>query len=150
MDARTALSIAVPVTRTYLLRGVLAWLPMPLIAVANAGLRELALQPLFGAAAQPLSGLTLLALLTLYAFAMLRRVMGRAPCRAAWLLGLIWAALTLAFEYALMARMRTDPLDGLLDTLSPSALAQGNLFALAVLLVLFAPSLFSRRASCAT
>ncbi len=129
---------------SYLLCGALAWLPMPVIAVANAALRELALQPVFGAAAQPVSGITLAALLALYAFVMFRRVTGGAPRQAAWLLGIIWAALTLGFEYALIASQQREPLARLVDTLSPAAIAHGNLFALAVLVVLLAPPLFTR------
>jgi len=128
----------------YLLYGTLAWLPMPVIAVANAALRELVLQPAFGTAAQPLSGVTLAALLALYAFVMLRRLIGGATASASWLLGLIWAALTLAFEYALIAAESDKPLDRLIDTLSPSAIAGGNLFALAVLVVLLTPPLVNR------
>jgi len=128
----------------YLLYGTLAWLPMPVIAVANAALRELVLQPAFGTAAQPLSGVTLAALLALYAFVMLRRVIGGATAWASWLLGLIWAALTLAFEYALIAAESDKPLDRLIETLSPSAIAGGNLFAPAVLVVLLTPPLVNR------
>jgi hypothetical protein len=128
----------------YLLYGTLAWLPMPAIAVANAALRELALQPAFGAAAQPVSGVTLAALLALYAFVILRRVIGGTTAWASWLLGLIWAAMTLAFEYALTAAASDEPLDRLIETLSPAAAAGGNLFALAVLVVLLAPPLVNR------
>jgi hypothetical protein len=134
----------------FLIRGTLAWLPMPVIAVANAALREIALQPVFGAAAQPLSGLTLAALLALYSFVMLHRVLGRAPRPAAWLLGVIWTALTLAFEYILIAAQYANPVARLLDTLSSSALGAGNLFALAVLVVLLAPPLFAPRAAPST
>lgn len=134
----------------FLIRGTLAWLPMPVIAVANAALREIALQPVFGAAAQPLSGLTLAALLALYSFVMLHRVLGSAPRPAAWLLGVIWTALTLAFEYTLIAAQHANPLAGLLDALSPSAISAGNLFALAVLVVLLAPPLFTPRPAPAT
>jgi len=128
----------------YLLYGTLAWLPMPAIAVANAALRELVLQPAFGTAAQPLSGVTLAALLAFYAFVMLRRVIGGATASASWLLGLIWAALTLAFEYALIAAESDKLLDRLIETLSPTAIAGGNLFALAVLVVLLTPPLVNR------
>lgn len=128
----------------YLLRGALAWLPLPVIAVANAALRELVLQPAFGAVAQPLSGATLAAFLALYAFVMFRRVIGGGARRAAWLLGVIWAALTLGFEYALIASQQPAPLTRLFETLSPATIAEGNLFALAVLTVLLAPPLFTR------
>jgi len=128
----------------YLLYGTLAWLPMPVIAVGNAGLRELVLQPAFGAAAQPLSGLTLVASLAIYAFVMVRRLIGGATAWASWLLGLIWGALTLGFEYALIASASAQPLDCLIETLSPAAIADGNLFALAVLVVLLTPPFLTR------
>ncbi|RIA56089.1 hypothetical protein [Dichotomicrobium thermohalophilum] len=127
-----------------MLRGTLAWLPMPVIAIGNAALRELALQPAFGAAAQPASGITLAVLLALYAFVMFRRLIGGAARWAAWLLGGIWAALTLGFEYALIASQQPAPLARLFETLSPTTIAEGNLFALAVLAVLLAPPLFTR------
>jgi len=63
------------------------------------------------------------------------------------LLGLIWAALTLAFEYALIAAESDKPLDRLIETLSPTAIAGGNLFALAVLVVLLTPPLVNRPAA---
>jgi hypothetical protein len=117
---------------------------MPVIAIGNAALRELALQPAFGAAAQPVSGVTLAVLLTLYAFVMFRRVMGGAARWTAWLLGAIWAGLTLGFEYALIASQQPAPFARLFETLSPATIAEGNLFALAVLIVLLAPRLFTR------
>lgn len=133
------------VSAAYLARGVLAWLPMPVIAVINAGIRELAFQPILSPAiVQPLSGLTLLGLLAIYAAFMFARVIGGGARWARWVLGLIWAGLTLAFEYALLASESGRPLARLMDTLSLSAIADGNLFALAVLLVLIAPPLFGR------
>lgn len=131
----------------YLLWGVLAWLPMPVLAVLNAVLRELVLQPAFGPeVAQPASGLTLIAILALYSLTVFRWILGAAHTTTAWLLGAIWAALTLAFEYALIAAGNDQPFAALIDTISPQTLAQGNLFALAVLFVLLAPPLFTRRA----
>jgi hypothetical protein len=133
--------------RQYLLRGTLAWLPLPVLAVANAALRELALLPLLGAKlAQPLSGLTLIALIGLYSFVIFRKVIAGAGPGVAWLLGLIWAGLTLAFEYALMAAAHELPLARLADTLSPSAVSEGNLFVLAVIFLALSPRLFNRDA----
>lgn len=145
MDAPAALSLAVTGKRAYLLRGALAWLPMPAIAIGNAALRELVLQPVLGAAAQPLSGVTLAAFLAVYAFVMFQHVIGGAARWTAWLLGVIWAALTLGFEYALIASQHPEPIARLFGTLSPATIAQGNLFALAVLTVLLAPPLFTQR-----
>lgn len=131
---------------SYLLRGALAWLPMPVLAVLNAGLREMLLQPAFGPeVAQPASGLMLIAILALYSRAMFRWAIGAAQSASAWLLGAIWAGLTLAFEYALIGASNDQPLAALIETFSPQTVAQGNLFALAVLFVLVAPPLFTRK-----
>ncbi len=134
-------------TRRYLLYGVLAWGPMPALAVLNAGLREFVVQPVLGlAVAQPLSGVTLVLLLALYAAMIFRRTLGGAVRWATWLLGVIWAALTLAFEYALIAASQDRPVNRLMEALSPAAVSDGNLFALVVLFVLAAPRLFTRPA----
>ncbi len=132
--------------RGYLLRGALAWLALPVLAVANAALRELALLPMLGPElAQPLSGLMLIAIIALYSFALFRRAIVSAGRAAAWLLGAIWAGLTLIFEYALISASHQQPLTRLAETLSPSAVAGGNLFALAVILLALAPRLFHRK-----
>lgn len=129
--------------RHYLLRGALAWLPLPVLAVANAALRELVLLPLLGAnLAQPLSGLSLIAIIMLYSFVLFTRMIAGAGGAAAWLLGLIWLALTLVFEYALIAASHDRPLARLAEILSPGAVGEGNLFAIALLGVLIAPRLF--------
>jgi len=132
--------------RDYVFQGTLAWLPLPVLAVANAALRELALLPLLGAKlAQLLSGLSLIAIITLYSFAIFRRAIAGAGHGAAWLLGLIWAGLTLIFEYALIAASHEHPFARLAETLSPSAVSGGNLFVLAVIFLALAPRLFHRR-----
>lgn len=129
--------------RHYLLKGTLAWLPLPVLAVANAALRELALLPLLGAKlAQPLSGLTLIAIIALYSLVIFRRVLPGAGGVAAWLLGFVWLALTLFFEYALIAASHDRALARLAEILSPGAVSEGNLFAIALLVVLIAPRLF--------
>lgn len=133
--------------RDYLLWGTLAWLPMPVLAVANAALRETVLLPLLGVkSALSLSGVTLIAILAVYAFAVFRLGLPSAGRAAAWLLGIVWAGLTLAFEYALIAASQDRPLARLAETLSPAALSEGNLFVLAVMLLALAPRLFHRSA----
>lgn len=148
MGARTAVSVDQAVrhgSNAYVLYGTLAWLPMPVLAVMNAGLRELAMLPLLGAErAQPLSGVTLIALLAVYCAAVFRKFLPCGSIRAAWLLGLIWAGLTLSFEYLLIAATHAQPMERLFTTLSPSAVAHGNLFVVAVAFLLLAPRLFRR------
>lgn len=134
-------------TRRYLIRGALAWLPMPVLAIANAALRELIVHPWLGEAlAQPLSGVTLIAILAVYAGLVFRAAVMGDGADAAWLLGLLWAGLTLIFEYALIAASQEAPLAKLAYTLSPAAIHDGNLFVLALIFVLIAPRLFWRPA----
>ncbi|MFP4538394.1 MAG: hypothetical protein ACLFPA_08840 [Dichotomicrobium sp.] len=125
--------------------GTLAWLPMPILAVVNASLREMVMRPLLGADwALPLSGFTLIALLAVYCAAVLRKFLPSSAIRTTWLLGAIWAGLTLLFEYLLFAATQAQPMERLLTTLSPSAVAHGNLFVVAVAFLVLAPRLFHR------
>lgn len=148
MDSWTAVSINQDMRHgsgEYLLYGTLAWLPMPALAVVNASLREMVMLPLLGADwALPLSGLALIALLAAYCAAVLRKFLPSSLIRTAWLLGAIWAGLTPLFEYVLIAATQAQPMGQLLATLSPSAVAEGNLFVLAVAFLLLAPCLFRR------
>lgn len=135
-----------PADRRYLMRGLLAWLPMPLIAVANAAVREGVLLPWLGAdMAQPASGLSLIALLGIYTFVVLRRATSGGSRWAAWALGAAWAALTLAFEFALIAASSPAPLSRFAQVLSPVAVAEGNLFVLVVVFLVMAPALLGPR-----
>jgi len=118
---------------------------MPGMAIANAALREFVLLPVVGVAAQPLSGVTLATLLAVYAFIVLRHWIGPGSFFARWLLGVIWAALSLLFEYILIALSHDRPFQTLLESLSLSAMADGNLFVLTVLLLLVAPAVLSTR-----
>ncbi|MFW6024473.1 MAG: hypothetical protein ACOC8P_02525 [Dichotomicrobium sp.] len=125
--------------------GTLAWLPMPILAVVNASLREMVMRPMLGADwAQPVSGVTLIALLAVYCAVVFRKFLANGPVWAAWLLGVIWAGLTLLFEYLLFAATQAQPMERLLTTLSPSAVAHGNLFVVAVAFLVLAPRLFHR------
>jgi len=135
-----------PADRRYFVRGLLAWLPMPLIAMANAAVREGVLQPWLGTdMAQPASGLSLIALLGIYTFLVLRRATPGGARWAAWTLGAAWAALTLAFEFALITVSSPAPLSHFTRVLSPGAVAEGNLFVLAVVFLALAPALLGPR-----
>ena len=121
----------------FLLRGLAFWPVLPALAVANGVLREAVLAPALGArAALPLSGV-LFALLVLAASAAFLALV-RAPhtARDLWLLGLLWAALALGFEFGVFGLAAGVPLAELLAAFDP---ATGNLFSLALLATLAGP-----------
>jgi peptidoglycan biosynthesis protein MviN/MurJ (putative lipid II flippase) len=77
----------------------LLWFPMTLIAILNGALRELAYQDAFGElAAHQVSTLTGIILLGVYMWLVSRR-WKLTSSRQAVLAGLLWALLTIAFEF---------------------------------------------------
>lgn len=79
----------------------LLWLPMILIAFANATLRELIIVKHFGDfRAHQLSTITLIVLCALYIWFVIP-VLDIQNTRQALLIGLIWVLLTVAFEFTL-------------------------------------------------
>jgi len=80
---------------------VLAWLPMVLLGMANGILREiLLLEPLGEELAHQVSTFTLLVLLTVYIWYVVKKIRFRSP-RQAWLAGAVWLILTVIFEFSL-------------------------------------------------
>jgi hypothetical protein len=76
-----------------------AWLPMVPLAILNGVLRErLLARRLPSLRAHQLSTLTLAALLAAYV-ALVSRWLELATARQAWVVGLLWVALTVAFEF---------------------------------------------------
>jgi len=81
--------------RTYLL----AWLPMVLIAIGNAILRETLLAPhISELAAHQVSTFTLILFLSIYVYGVIRRWRPQSG-RHAWMIGFWWMTLTVAFEF---------------------------------------------------
>lgn len=123
----------------FLIHGLVAWAVLPVLAVGNAALREIVLVPTLGAAAAlPLSGLVLIALV--FAVAGVLHVTSHQPrtAGALWGLGACWLALTASFEIALVAATERASMDTLLAALDPSG---GNLFALVLVATFLAPRL---------
>lgn len=123
----------------FLIHGLVAWAVLPLLALGNAALREIMLVPTLGAAAAlPLSGLVLTALV--FAVAGVLHAMSHEPRTAGdlWSLGAIWLALTASFEMALIAATEGASTEALLAALDP---AGGNLFALVLVATFLAPRL---------
>lgn len=123
----------------FLIHGLVAWAVLPLLALGNAVLREIMLVPALGAAAAlPLSGLVLTAIV--FAVAGVLHAMSHQPRTAGdlWGLGAIWLVLTASFEIALIVATVGASTDALLTALDPSG---GNLFALVLVATFLAPRL---------
>ena len=79
----------------------LFWLPMIILAFANAGLREMILIKHFSeSGAQQLSTLSLIILCAIYTWFILP-ALNIGSVGQAFLIGLIWVVLTIAFEFTL-------------------------------------------------
>ena len=82
-----------------LIRALLAWLVLLALAVINGAAREAWLIPrIGGSAGQAVSSLSLSALIFLLSWLMIGW-MNPATAKEAFLIGLVWLALTLAFEF---------------------------------------------------
>jgi hypothetical protein len=123
------------------LRAVLFWFLLFVLATLNGILREFVLRPWIGPTAQPVSSLTLVALLAVAIFIFVR---ANAPLSMAqaWLLGAAWLVLTLGAE-TLIGMKFGRPASAVIATLSWSAIAGGNWVALSYVFVALAPPIFT-------
>lgn len=126
-----------------MLRPIIAWLAILVLAALNGGLRELVLLPgLSRRAAFITSGLLLCALVLLIAIALTRWLRLDTAARAVRV-GFLWLWLTLVFEFGLgivQGRSWTEILE-------PYTFKDGNIWPLVLLVVLLAPRIgfeFSR------
>jgi hypothetical protein len=120
---------------------VLAWLPMVAIAIANGALREAWYARDMGELqAHQLSTLIALVLLGGY-IAIVMRLWRPASSRQAIAVGLMWLALTLAFEFLFGHYVARRPWDALLHDYSILA---GRVWLAVPMLVAVAPYLFHR------
>lgn len=116
---------------------VLFWFVLFALAFTNGAVREVALVPWLGrAVALPLSGLTGSALLAAAIVAFVRRTRPT-PVRAG-VIGLVWVAMTIAAEVAMVAASG-QPAATVAYAFTPAAIRDGDLFALLVAVVLLAP-----------
>jgi hypothetical protein len=133
------------IARARLLRNAALFWPVLLaLAVLNGADREAVLDPLVGpAAARPLSGLTLMALLTIGVWLFMRRHVPIGAGDAA-LVGAIWLVLTLAAEVVLTVYVLGRPFGAVARAFTPAAIASGELFAVAVVWLAVLPALIVR------
>ena len=124
-----------------LIKGTGIWLLIMLAAITNGMLRESLLEPALGTeAALLLSGILLM--LIIFAMSWLFAPLFGRSNTSTWLaVGLLWVALTLAFEYRFghfVAGIPWDEIDRVFD------LRSGNLFSLALLAAFLSPWLAAR------
>jgi hypothetical protein len=135
--------VSIPITtRTGLFRNAaLFWLLLFALAFLNGAVREFAFVPLVGpAAARPLSGVTLMALLAIGAWFFMRRHYPVSLSDAA-LIGLLWLVLTPVGEVVLFVLVMGEPVDVVARSLTPSAVASGDMFAVALVWLAVLPAL---------
>jgi len=120
-------------------RLVAAWCLVLLCAIANGALREAVLVPLWGRPAALVASGLLLSSLVLGVAVALARWMGvpSRPSRATFAAGLLWLALTLAFEFGFGRAVQQRSWSELLQAYTFEG---GNLWLLVLLVTLVAPS----------
>lgn len=122
--------------------GVLGvWMAFIPLAILNGVLRESVLAPALGArAALPISGVLLAGLILAAAWALLPTLGPLAP-RARWMVGVVWSAMTVTFEFALGRLVLDTPWPTLVNAYNPS---DGNLWVFVVATIAAAPALVGR------
>lgn len=121
------------------IRIVVAWSLVLVFAVLNGALREAVLVPLWGRSAALVASGLLLSALVLGVAVVLARWMGlpSRPSLATFAAGLLWLALTLAFEFGFGRGVQGRSWSELLQAYTFEG---GNLWPVVLLVVLAAPS----------
>lgn len=122
-------------------RAIAVWVVILLIAVVNGGLREVLLIPKLGATAgRALSSVALSAAVLLVTWALISWI-APAGVRAAWQVGALWVAMTLAFEFLIGHYLLGQPWPALFEDYN---LAAGRIWILVLITTLVAPALLVR------
>jgi hypothetical protein len=132
--------------KNFVLQGVAAWVPMPFIAVLVAALRDEVLRPMIGPEWAGLAGsVGLLVLLYGCAWFFLTKVITPCTVCAPMIVGSIWVALSLAFEFFITVIWLRHSFADFARIFGYANIGEGN-FTMAVLVLLFfAPSVFFLR-----
>jgi hypothetical protein len=118
-----------------------AWFPMLLLAIINGALREMLYKESLGALpAHQLSTVTLLLLFSVYIWFIIR-TWPPVSAQQAWLIGLLWLLLTLAFEFGFGRLVGGKPWSVLLEDYN---LLAGRVWVFIPAWVAAAPPLFFR------
>lgn len=124
------------------LKAVLAWLGLMVLAMLNGTFRQFLLLPNMGdLPAHQVSTVILCVLIFIYTWLVLR--WWRLPARSsAWMVGVIWLVLTVTFEFVLGGLILREPMSKLLSDYN---LLAGRIWPLVLLSTLLAPALFWRK-----
>jgi len=124
-----------------LLKYLIAWFGMMVLAIINGGLRDVAYKPLVGdLAAHQISTIILLLLLAGY-FWFLVRKWPIEYTKQAWVIGIMWFVMTEIFEFGMGLMIVGHPWDKLLQNYD---LFGGKLWLLIPLWMLVGPYVFFR------
>jgi hypothetical protein len=124
------------------LKAIAVWGVILVCAIANGALREAVLVPRFGPAASlVLSGLLLCTCIVVLAFGLVPRL-GPTTVRARAGIGVLWLALTLAFEFGFGRFVQQRSWESLFDAYT---FKDGNLWPLVLLATLLSPVLAPAR-----
>lgn len=117
------------------------WLIIVPVAIGNAAVREKLLAPAIGsAAALPLSGLLLSALVLLVAYGCVP-LFSASESKAYVLVGVVWFTLTLAFEFLFGRFVAGKPWQEILQVFN---ITDGDLFVVVLLATLLSPFLAAK------
>lgn len=119
-----------------LLKSLFAWFVILVLAVANGALREAVLIPLLGkVSALVLSGALLSLAIIVVAYVLVRGASNASFSRSL-LVGILWLALTLAFEFSFGLYVQRKPLPEVLEAYT---FGEGNIWPVVLLVTLLAP-----------
>ena len=119
-----------------ILKSLIIWLCFIPVAILNGGLREYVLAKAIGEKwALPVSGIILSVCISLITWLLLPRMIKTFTSQEGWLIGIGWALLTIAFEFA-AGLARGSTVSELLAAYNPLS---GNLWLLVLLTTLLSP-----------
>lgn len=123
-----------------ILRAVVAWLAILVLAIGNGMLRESVLLPHLGKPAALIASGALLAAMILLVAIALARWLGLGSGASPWSTGALWLGLTVVFEFGFgIARGRSWA-----EMLAPYRFEDGNVWPLVLAMTFFAPLIASR------
>jgi hypothetical protein len=122
-------------------RLLIVWFAMLIMASVNGGVREAFLVPMMGpGSARVVSTLLLCAIVFLLTYVTIEWIDPRSP-HDAWVIGGLWVALTLAFEFLAGHYLFGNPWS---DLFAEYNVFRGRIWILAVITILVAPTVCAR------
>jgi len=129
------------VQRTIVRRSLVVWLMMLVVASVNGAIREALLIPAIGViAGRAISTVALCVLVILLTWLSIRWIQPRSG-RDAWIVGALWVALTLGFEFMAGHFLFGDPWSQLLEEYN---VFRGRIWVLVLVTIAFAPRVCAR------